>query len=147
MTVLADFLRDTTGKIWRIYPNTRRNPVTGQYQSAELLMTDSLWDDAWSDPSYTIPTAQALTYRTLADSAGKTWYIYMNTNGEIVITDTAPTVTTGVWSEPLYGLPVTPNEATTGNEIYLSLVDSAATDWFVYPNADGELVISTTEPT
>lgn len=141
MTILADFLRDTTGKVWRIYPNI----------SGELVIFNSLltpWDEEdWSDPSYTIPTAQALTYRTLADSAGKTWYIYMNTNGEIVITDTAPTVTTGVWSEPLYGLPVTPNEATTGNEIYLSLVDSAATDWFVYPNADGELIISTTEPT
>ena len=137
MTILADFLRDTTGKVWRIYPNI----------SGELVIFNSLWDEEdWSDPSYIIPTTQALTYQTLADSAGNTWYIYVNTDGEIVITDTAPTVTAGVWSEPTYN-PVTADEAATGNEIYLSLVDSAATDWFVYPNADGELIISTTEPT
>ena len=136
MALLADFLRDSSGEAYRVYPNT----------GGELVIDTDLWEDPWTDPTYTIPTEAGMTYQTLADSAGTTWYFYINTDGEGVITTVAPTVTVGTWNDPVYGTKVTPDEATTGDEIYLSLADSDSTEWFVYPNSAGELIITTTEP-
>lgn len=137
MTTIADYLRDSNGTVHRIYPNS----------DGELVITTSLWDDIWTDPSYTIPTDQGFTYRTLADSAGTTWYLYPSptTEGELVLSNALPNVTVGVWNEPIYVPVLTEAEAVSGNEIYLAMAD-ATTDWYVYPNSDGELIISTIEP-
>lgn len=134
MTILADFLRDSNGIVHRIYPN----------DTGELVISTDLWDDGWTDPSYTIPTMNA-DYRTLADSSGTTWYIYVTTNGEIVITTTAPTANAGIWEDPVYGA-IAPEASATGNEIYWALQSITSTEWFVYPNDLGELIITTIEP-
>jgi hypothetical protein len=136
MTILADFLRDAENNTYRLYPNT----------DGEIVIDSSLFDDdAWTAPTYTVPT-DAKTVRTLADSGGNTWYLYVNTDGEAVLTDTDPTPSGGIWLDPIYGTEISETSATIGNEIYLALQDSASTDWYVYPNTDGELVISSTEP-
>jgi len=135
MALLADYLRDSENKVYRIYPNAY----------GELVIdTDLYGDDPWTYPTYTVPT-NARTVRTLADSGGTTWYLYINTHGEAVLTDTDPTPSAGYWADPIYGVTVTETEATVGDEIYLALAD-ATTDFYVYPNTDGELVLSTTEP-
>lgn len=135
MALLADYLRDSQGIVHRIVPS-----VSGEH----LISTNTLLDSLWSEPSYTIPTMIA-DYRTLADSAGTTWYIYVADNDEIVITTTSPGTVAGIWKDHVYST-VTPTEATLGNEIYLALADENSVDWYVYPNSFGELVISTTEP-
>ncbi|MBU1235013.1 MAG: hypothetical protein KKC77_19170 [Proteobacteria bacterium] len=135
MTLLADYLRSTDNEIYRIYPNA----------DGELVIDTDLWEDGWTDESYIIPTESGLTYRTLADSAGTTWYLYAS-NQELVLTTTAPSATVGTWNDYIYGNAITETEATVGDEIYLALADSDSTDWYVYPNSDGELIITTTEP-
>ena len=142
MTIVADFLRDSGGTLWKVYPNA----------DGELVVTDVIGypdTEAWTQPTYLAPTTYQTTYRTLADSAGTTWYIYINTNGEVVISTTQPTtVDAGIWYDYVYGYHTNTdeNEATTGNEIYDALEDVDGTDWYIYPNANGELIITTTEP-
>jgi len=142
MTIVADFLRDSAGKWWKVYPTDH----------GELAITDVIdypSTEVWTQPTYTVPTTYQTTYRTLADSAGTTWYVYMNTDGEVVISTTQPTtVDAGIWYDYVYGYHtnVDETEATTGDEIYDALEDINGTDWFIYPNADGELIITTTEP-
>lgn len=139
MTILADYLRDNTGKTHRIYPNA----------DGELVITSDYWDESWTNPTYAYGSTYT-DYQTLADSAGNTWYIYLNTEGEyteIVISDTAPSSNAGVWLDPVYETgKQAPTEATTGDEIYMALQTSGGADYYVYPNSDGELVITTTEP-
>lgn len=144
MIILSDFLRDNYGQVIRIYPSA----------SGELLIsTPTQLDDSWSEPSYTIPT-EGYEYRTLADSAGNTWYAYVvrieteeEIQHEIRISDVAPTAQSkGVWREPKYGISLVETAADTGNEIYLAFEDLSGTDWYVYPTVDGELRITTSQP-
>ena len=140
MTILADFLRDSQGSVHRIYP------IGG----GELRITTSQLDDGWSDPSYTIPSGGELTYQTLVDSAGTTWYLWPTSieegEGELWLTTVLPDPIEGTWNEPIYGDKLTPTEATTGNEIYLAMRQLDATDWYVYPDGEGGYTITTTEP-
>ena len=142
MTIVADFLRDNSGKTWKVYPNT----------DGELVITDAVDypdTETWTEPSYLAPTTHQITYRTLADSAGTTWYVYVNTDGEIVISIIQPsTVAEGIWYDTLYGYHTNTDEqeAATGNEIYDALKDIDGVNWYVYPNANGELIMTTTEP-
>ena len=138
MTILADFLRDSSGKAWRIYADENGALVVSDVSTA------SQESESWTDSSYTVPTTFTPIYRTLADSAGNIWYIYPDTNGGIVVDDTEPTAIAGVWVEPDYGLDE--SEASTGNEIYLALKDVAEKDWYFYPNSDGSYTMTDTEP-
>jgi hypothetical protein len=146
MTILADFMRDNSGNVLRIYPD-----VLG-----ELHITSDQWgsdDGAWSSPAYTIPT-EGYEYRTLADSAGTTWYAYLvkveagdDTHWEITLSTTAPTAQPdGVWRDPKYGAELVETDAVVGSEIYLAFQDVSSTNWYVYPTIDGEFKITTTLP-
>jgi len=143
MALLADFLRDNTGSIVRVYADA----------DGELNLTLQQLESDWSEPSYTIPT-EGYEYRTLADSAGNTWYVYVvkvmagdETHFELQISSTAPTAQpAGIWRDPEYGTNLVETGATVGNEIYLAFEDASATDWYVYPDITGELKISTTAP-
>lgn len=138
MTLLADYLRDNTGKTFRIAPNF----------DGELVISADIWDEEWTAPTYVTGTRYA-EFQTLADSAGTNWYVYVRTDEgypEIVISPTALSMSSGVWDEAKYGTKLTPTEATVGDEIYLAMKDTLGTDYYVYPNAEGELIIATTEP-
>jgi hypothetical protein len=144
MTILSDFLRDNQGTVVRIYPDA----------SGELLVvTPNQFDDGWSDASYTIPT-EGYEYRTLADSDGNTWYAYVvrvqadgETHHEIQISSAAPTSQpAGIWREPKYGAALVATAADVGSEIYLAFEDLSGTDWYVYPTNEGELKITTVQP-
>jgi len=140
MTIIADFLRDNQDTTWKIYPSPQ----------GELILTQDVPpDDAWSDVEYTVNDTGQVTYQTLADSNGTTWYLYPLSTGEFILTQTLPAVVAGgVWYDFIYGAAdiLTPDEAATGDEVYLSLADVNSIPWYVYPNDQGELVISTVEP-
>ena len=138
MTVLADFLKDTSGKTWIVYPDGEG----GMAVSDESTVSQE--SESWTDPSYTIPTTFAPVYRTLADGDGNTWYMYIGIAGSIVISDTVPTAVAGIWMDPNYGLAT--QEATTGDEIYMAYQDINETDWYVYPDGEGGYTITTTQP-
>ncbi len=146
MPILADHLRDANNKLYRIYPDANGELHIAPPVESDAWTDDTYTSDSWTDPSYTTPDTPLL-YQTLADSAGTTWYVYVNTDGEIVISTVQPTgqdaTLTGAWRE---FLEITPTEATVGDEIYLALKDSDNTDWYVYPNSNGELIITNTEP-
>ncbi len=135
MPILADYLRDSENTLYRIYPDA----------NGELHIAAPYEEDSWTDPSYS--ALDPLLYQTLTDSAGTTWYIYPTVNGELTISTDAPTgqsvVAAGGWREYTE---ITPTEATVGDEIYLKMKDTDSTDWYVYPNSEGELIITTTEP-
>lgn len=146
MTILADFLRDNYGNVIRIYPSV----------DGELYVSLDQWGSSsggWSEPTYVIPT-EGYEYRTLADSDGTTWYVYLvridagdEVHWEITISNTAPTAQpAGMWRGPKYGGVLTETAASVGDEIYLAFRDVNSTSWYVYPNASGELIISTTVP-
>ena len=138
MTITSDILRDAQGNVYRIFPE----PVDG-----ELTIDPDLWEDLWDDPTYTIPTGGRLTYRTLIDDAGSTWYMYPvnvgDLEGELAIDDTAPTPQAGVWSDPVYE-EQTPTAGTTIQ--YMTYVDEDDKTWYIYPDANGELIITDTQP-
>ena len=83
---------------------------------------------------------EQIRYWTLADSAGTAWYVYPNTDGELVITNTEPTEETDWERVPYVQYTDLTTEADSGI-IYVTLGN-----WFVYPNTDGELIITDTEP-
>ena len=139
MTIIADFLVNSRDVSYKLYPNSEGEIVI----SPEFVEDQS---DIWTATTYTIPTESTITYQTLADSAGKTWYLYISGDGEAVLTTTAPSDVAGAWSNCRYQNKITPTEATIGNEIYLALADSDSTSWYVYPNASGELIVTTTAP-
>jgi hypothetical protein len=134
MTLLADYLRSSDNTIYRLYPNAY----------GEIVIDPTLEKDTWTYATYPTP-GNPQSVRILADSAGTTWYMYVNTFGEAVLTTTLPASSAG-WLNPLYRDEVTETEATVGDEIYLALADAAGTDFYVYPNTYGELVVSTTAP-
>ena len=147
MTTLADFLRDSAGTLWKIYASgdgeiiVTTGEVTGLYNG----WTQTTYNAAtWTEATYSIPTSIKPTVRTLADSAGTTWYMYMDPEGALVLSTTEPSAVPGTWTKYDYGLDET--EASTGDEVYLKVDDISGTDWFVYPSVDGEYILTTTEP-
>jgi len=158
-TTISEFLRDANGRRWRISPDGNGQLVVG---------SDSLQDDDWAAASYpattwtgtayTVPGLTVPTVELLTDAAGTIWYLYVNTNGDLVLSTDDPLesyyanstrVVRGAWSDHMYedDTTETVEEAATGNEIYESLVDSLGTSWFAVPDANGNLIITTTEPT
>ena len=148
MTTLADFLQDSTGTIWKIYASG----------DGEIVVTNAQVDDtfdSWADTTYNAATWTETTYsaiggikptvRTLADSAGTTWYMYMDPSGSIVLSTTEPSAVPTGWGRYVY-FESEEIEATLGDEIYLNIEDLTGTDWYVYPSVDGEFILSTTEP-
>ena len=145
MALTSHTFRDAEGNRYRVYPE----PVDGE-DYTELTTDSDLWTDEeeWSDPSYTIPTVQDKTYRTLKDSAGTTWYLYAETEapgeGTVVFDSVQPTAQAGVWNEPIYE-EQTVLEGTTID--YLKLTDPENGDtYYLYPSTDGEPILSDTEP-
>jgi len=140
MPLLADFLKDNQDTTWKIYPSP----------DGELMLTEDMGyeEEGWEDPSYTIPGQAQMTYQTLADSSGGTWYMYPTPEQELILTQLQPPSLGGVWADYVYvgADKQAPTEAATGDEIYLSFADVNGTDWYVYPNAQGELVITNAEP-
>lgn len=146
MTILADFLRDNSGNVLRVFPD-----ATG-----ELHITSDQWGSdsgGWTAPSYTIPV-DGYEYRTLADSAGTTWYVYLvkletedEVHWEMTLSTVAPTAQQdGIWRDPKYGASLVETGAASGSEIYLAFEDVNGTDWYVYPTEHGEFIITTTQP-
>lgn len=90
--------------------------------------------------------SEQIIYWTLADSAGTTWYVYPNTDSELVITEVAPTDETG-WYDYFYSSTDSISTADSGIK-YVTLWDTGypLNEWYIYPNSDGELIITTTEP-
>jgi hypothetical protein len=84
---------------------------------------------------------------TLKDSDGNTWYLYAETvatkEGGMTVSDAIPTQTPGIFNEPVYQ-EVTPSEGTTIH--YLTLEATDGSDWYIYPDAFGELIITDVEP-
>jgi len=147
MTLLADFLKDSNGKTWRVYPGP-----DGELRITDVNVESAAEDEfskpiyiatTWGNPSYTIP-GYNVVYWTLKDSAGTTWYVYPNSLGELVITNVEPPMTAGIWMDCDY----TSLEATAvvGGEIYTAMKDADLTAWYVYPNSLGELIITTVQP-
>ena len=91
--------------------------------------------------------AEQIIYWTLVDSAGTSWYVYPNSDGELTISDTEPTDEAN-WSDYVYVQRDSSDIIFTADSgiIYVNLVDSAGTDWYIYPNTSGELIITDTEP-
>jgi hypothetical protein len=88
--------------------------------------------------------SEQIVYWILEDDSGTAWYVYPNTDSELVITDAAPTDETG-WYDYFYASNSTISTAGSGIK-YVTLSDSGSTSWYIYPNSDGELIITTTEP-
>lgn len=90
---------------------------------------------------------EQIIYWALHDGVNN-WYVYTNSYGELVITDTEPTDETGIWEDYVYVQRDDSDIIFTADSgiIYAKLVDSSDTEWFIYPNTDGELIITDTEP-
>jgi hypothetical protein len=95
--------------------------------------------------------ASKITYWTLADSNGKSWYVYPGTGdslAELVVSDTQPVgVLAGEWQpyEYVYEPSTNPSTAASGI-IYMTMVNVSGATRYIYPNTSGELVIDTEEP-
>ena len=140
---LPDYLRTASGDVYRITPT----PI-GEWD------IDSTLPDPWTNATHAIPTESKLTFRTVKDENGKTWYLTAETEakgatfeddeGTLVLNDVAPTaLAAGVWYDHIYN-EQTVQEGTTID--YLALQDSDAKTWYLYPSPDGETIITDVEP-
>jgi len=91
--------------------------------------------------------AEQIVYWTLNDGTDA-WYVYPNSDGELVITDTEPTDETGIFEDYVYVQRDDSDIILTADSgiIYAKLTESDDTAWYIYPNSDGELIITDTEP-
>ncbi len=139
MAKTAHHLRDTLGNVYRL-------TVIPVDAGAEFQIDPNLWDEAWGNPSYAIPTEQNPTYLTLKDGNGTTWYMYGITedkDGNYAFSNVSPVTAFGIWNEPTYET----RTVQQGTVIhYIELIDEDGTSWYIYPDANGETIISPTEP-
>lgn len=140
MALTSHHFRTTTGRVFRAYSE----PVADH---AEIVLDSNLWEEAFSDPTYTVPTEQNPGYLTLKDDTGTTWYLYAEEeatdHATLVVDSASPATAAGVFNEPVYETR-SEQEGTTIH--YFELVDEDGNEWFIYPNSNGEGIITATEP-
>ena len=88
---------------------------------------------------------EQIVYWSLADSAGTSWYVYPNADGELIVTTTEPDTETD-WENFRYITYPDLSSTAESGIVYVTLTDASDDDWYVYPNSDGELILTDTEP-
>lgn len=82
-------LKDSAGTDWYVYPeNDLELVITDTEPTDETGWEDYLYEQSTS-PSVST-AASGIKYIGLTDSGGTTWYVYPDTTGELIITDTEP---------------------------------------------------------
>ena len=88
--------------------------------------------------------SEQIIYWTLSDGA-TSWYVYPNSDGELIISTTEPGTETD-WEDYRYLTYADLTSTADSGIVYVTLADSGDTEWYIYPNSDGELIITDTEP-
>jgi hypothetical protein len=152
MSQVSEYLSDSNGKVWRIGADSTAPSVevSDAFAYSDPWSVPSLPGGAWAGITYTIPGNDYVRAATLKDSAGKTWYLYPNTDGSLVLSDVA---LSGIrWLSPDYANTLnadgeTVEAATVGLEQYEKLTASDGTVWYVVPDPGGFYILTDVEPT